>query len=113
MEKSANKRWRESGTTLPFKEWITREDEKKSQSEQSFVSLDASKTFNTGYFIKEQIDTSLNTIDLSVPVKEQKYVEKPDTSKILGLDKNVLIFSSLLLVGSLSFYFYKRFKNKG
>jgi hypothetical protein len=29
MEKSANKKWKESGTTLSFKEWIDRENKKK------------------------------------------------------------------------------------
>lgn len=120
MEKSANKRWRESGTSLPFKEWINRENEKKSQSDSSFVNFtndeliksQFNSTINGFKPTFNEIDTTLKSIDITVPVKEKPYVSAVDESKVFGLDKNILIFSGLLVAGSLGFYFYKRFKNK-
>ena len=41
MEKSANKKWKESGSTLTFKEWIDRENKKNGSSEQgTFIPFD-------------------------------------------------------------------------
>ena len=37
MEKSANKRWKESGSTLSFKEWIERENRKNEPEEVNFL----------------------------------------------------------------------------
>jgi hypothetical protein len=35
-----------------------------------------------------------------------------DKSKILGLDKRIFIFSSVIIFSSLGFYFYKKLKKK-
>ena len=111
MEKSANKRWKESGSTLTFKEWIDRENKKK-EPEGNFIP-----------FISEPIDTSSitsSTID-SVLKQEQDYIvstagyrtaENANKNTVLGLDKKVLVFSTLLIVGSLSYYFYQKLKQK-
>lgn len=111
MEKSANKRWKESGSTLSFKEWIDRENKKK-EPEGNFIP-----------FIAEPIDTSSitsSTID-SVLKQQQDYIvktagyktaENANKNTVLGLDKKVLVFSTLLIVGSLSYYFYQKLKQK-
>ena len=94
MEKSANKRWKESGTTLSFKEWIDRENKKKEVS--NFVNLDSSET-PTDY-----VDS----------YRDELYKTNVDNTKILGLDKGVLALSTLLVVGSLTYYLFNKFKNK-
>lgn len=108
-KKSANKRWKESGSTLSFKEWINRENIKKSP-EANFVSFVNDEAYNNP---KDIISSTLQ--------QEKEYIqeisgfktpEKADKSKIFGLNKNVLVFSSLLVVGSISFYFYQRLKQK-
>jgi hypothetical protein len=111
MEKSANKRWKESGSTLSFKEWIDRENKKK-EPEGNFIP-----------FISEPIDTysiTSSTID-SVLKQQQDYIvktagyrtaENANKNTVLGLDKKVLVFSTLLIVGSLSYYFYQKLKQK-
>ena len=93
MEKSANKLWRESGSTLSFKEWIDRENQKKEEVKANFIGEDlVNKTLNNTS--QNQASSELNT------------------KSVLGLNKGVVIFSSLLIVGSLSYYFYTRLKNR-
>jgi len=93
MEKSANKLWRESGSTLSFKEWIDRENQKKESVVANFIGEDlVDKTLNS-------TTTTQNSGELN-------------TKSVLGLNKGVVILSSLLIVGSLSYYFYMRLKNR-
>jgi hypothetical protein len=96
MEKSANKKWKESGSTLNFKEWIERENQ-KSNSELILPFMD--DTVN--YDVQEVESPVENFVGL---VKEE------DKSKVFGLDKNILIFSGVLILGSLGYLAYKKFK---
>jgi len=106
MEKSANKRWKESGTTLTFKEWIERENQKK-EPEGNFIPFDANPTTNTT--IQEILDRENEIIQETAGYKTP---EKANPNLVLGLDKTTLIFSSLLIFGSLAYYFYDRLKKK-
>jgi hypothetical protein len=112
MEKlSANQRWKRSGTTLPFKDWINRENEKEKAKENSDLVLFESNNFqnfdNTNQVVNDTINSTLNAYSYKPPLVTQE-----DTNQVLGLDKKIFIFSSLLIVGSLSFYFYKKLKDK-
>lgn len=105
MEMSANKKWKMSGSTLSFKEWIDRENKKKEPE---------------GNFIPFIPDTSVSSNIINETLQEQRdyiaktagYKETANTNTIFGLDKKIFIFSSLMIVGSLSYYFYSRLKNK-
>lgn len=105
MEKSANKRWKESGTTLTFKEWIDRENKKNEGSEDSFIPFDGI-----------QIDTS--SIDKTLQEANQElklaggYKTQQSPNKLFGLDKNIIILSGLLIVGSIGLYVYNKSKEK-
>jgi hypothetical protein len=101
MEKSANKIWRESGTTLTFKEWISRENMKKEETSETFIP-----------FIGEDIVNKTLQDTTSSDNLNKNYNKPEKTNTVLGLNKGVLIFSSMLIVGSLGFYFYSRLKNK-
>ena len=46
MEKSANKRWKESGSTLTFKEWIDRENKKNQEFEGNFIPFQGETKVN-------------------------------------------------------------------
>jgi hypothetical protein len=117
MEKlSANQRWKKSGTTLPFKEWIDRENQKEKATESSLIPFEEPefRSFDRNFDdSNELIDTTINTT-----LNPDSYSYKPPSvtqdnpNQVLGLDKNIFIFSTLLLVGSLSFYFYKKLKDK-
>jgi hypothetical protein len=101
MEKSANKKWKESGTSLSFKEWIDRENKKQeSGSDTTFLPFDASQQVQDSYE-----DVISQTDILNVRTEEDK-------NKILGLDKRIFVFSSVIILGSLSFYFYSKLKKK-
>lgn len=111
MEKSANKRWKESGSTLTFKEWIDRENKKKDSMSSNFLpfssrNVDGISVSQTQQQITDSIKQQIqNSEDLSGAAMYQE-----DKSKFLGLDKSTFIFAGLLIVGSLSYYFYKRVK---
>ena len=98
MEKSANKLWRESGTTLSFKEWINRENQKKEEVFVSFLGID------------EQINKTLQDTTSSSNLNKNYNVE--DSKTILGLNKGVILVSSLLIIGSLGYLFYSRLKDR-
>jgi hypothetical protein len=101
MEKSANKLWRESGTTLSFKDWINRENQKKEDTTQNFVSFEGEPSEQ---LVSDTINYTISGGDV------QNRVGK--TGTILGLNRGVLIFSGILIAGSLGFYFYSRLKKR-
>jgi hypothetical protein len=108
MEKSANKRWKESGTTLSFKEWIDRENKKK-ESEETFLNADGVGPSNV---FEQTIDSTLNTSKEYIKTAGLKHPDSEDKNKVFGLDKRVLVFSTVLIVGSLTYFFYQKLKNK-
>jgi hypothetical protein len=95
---SANQRWKKSGTTLPFKEWLKREDDKKAsvKSDTNFIPFVSAEKKP----ISMESEKSLSLIGTE------------DKSKIFGVSKTALIISGVLIVGSLSFLIYKKIKSK-
>lgn len=91
MQKSANKLWKESGTTLPFKEWIERE-------KQKFNYQDDAKSFD---------GLSLDTSSLSTGVSNTSSAK---TKTFFGLSSTTLIIAGLIIVGASGFYIYKKVK---
>ena len=104
LEKSANKRWKESGTTLTFKDWIDRDNKKKESQEGNFLPFDSVKPSDV---VKDTLDKAKLNLYSNSGYKPQE-----TKGKILGLDNGVIIFSSLLIIGSIGFYFYKKLKDK-
>lgn len=92
MNKSANQLWKESGTSLPFKQWIEREKQKFNyQSEKnSFVGADG---------------LTLDTSGLSLGAKKG---ENPKT--VFGLSSRTLIISGAILLVAAGIYIYKKSK---
>jgi len=109
MEKSANKRWKESGSTLTFKEWIDRENKKNQEFEGNFIPFQGVTKVNQvgSDSIKKTIDEAKQDL-----IDASGYKVETNKSNVLGLNKGVLVFSTLLIVGSLSFYFYQKYKKK-
>lgn len=89
--KSANQLFKESGTNLSFNQWIEQEKEKATT------------------FIKNQKLTEL------VALKKSQLgltTQPPLTNnKIFGLSKNVLIFSSIIIITALSIKIYQNSKS--
>ena len=103
--KSANKLWRESGTTLSFKEWIDRKNKMEKSSGESFIP-----------YKNADGDSSFSSIDETLKASESQikaaggYKPTADKSKVLGLDKGVLIFSTVVILGSIGYYIYQKRK---
>ena len=106
MEKSANKRWKESNTTLTFKEWIDRENKKNEVEPHSFIPFDGAQPIDTSA-INQTLAQAQNDILIA-----SGYKSTPSTSTVFGLDKNILIFSGVLIAGSIGVYFYLKAKRK-
>lgn len=109
-EKSANKLWKESGSSLPFKQWVAMYNTLKKNQQQQFINLNGQEaTFQDS--INSTIDNSINTAKKDLII-ESGYKETPSSNKVLGLDRNVLIFSTLLISISVGYYFFTKLKNK-
>lgn len=100
INKSANQLWKESNTTLSFKDWIQREKEK-------------------GDFIPNKKFTGIDgvvTDDLDTTKFEDKLgINKPatpnlDKNKVFGLNKWVLLSSLFVIGGAIAYKVYS--KNK-
>jgi hypothetical protein len=109
MEKSANKRWKESGSTLTFKEWIDRENKKNEPFDGNFIPFEGETKVNSvgSDSIKQTIEAAKQDL-----IDASGYKSTPSSSNVLGLNKGVLVFSTLLIVGSLTYYFYQKYKKK-
>lgn len=107
MEKSANKRWKESGTTLSFKEWIERENQKKA----SFISFDSNTqpSSTLSKTASEILEDQRKSIEKTIGLKNPYNVSN---TTVFGLDKKVLAFSGLIVAASLGYYIYGRIKKK-
>jgi len=92
--KSMNKLWKESGTTLTFKQWLDRENNKKVETKENFLP------FNAEDVIEKKLE--IKTPNTNIPNKK----------KVLGLDKGVVIFSGVLIAASIGYYVYTKIKNK-
>lgn len=89
-EKSANQLYKESGSTEGFAVWLNKEKQKAAQ------------------FIKNQ---KLNEIIAKEKAKLSEAIYLSDNkNKIFGLSKNVLIISSVLILGAVSFKIYQHYK---
>jgi hypothetical protein len=104
MEMSANKKWKMSGSTLSFKEWIDRENKKK-EPEGNFIPFIPDTT------ARDIVDETLQQ-ERDYIAKVAGYKETASANTIFGLDKKIFIFSTIMVVGSLSYYFYSRLKKK-
>lgn len=85
---SANQRYKQSGTSLSFAEWIEREKAKGIVIPQKGV---------TDVYIEAVKDI------------EPKKDDNSKDNKVLGLNKNMLLLSALIVLGALT---YNHFKGK-
>jgi len=86
-KKSANQRYKESGSSLSFKDWIEREKAKGIVLPQIGVTDVFEET-------KAKLETNK---------------DKKPNNKIIGLDKRILMLSALVIVGAVAYkYLYKK-----
>lgn len=98
MEKSYNQRYKESGTTLTYKEWRRREDEKMSSFngiESPYKSLKDSIGFQQ---TKQQM------------LEQGGYKSKESGKTVLGIRNSVFIVAGLIVAASIGYVIYKKVK---
>lgn len=86
IEKSANRMWKESGTTLSFKDWLNREKSKFINFNGGEASMIINKPLN---------DTIQQTV--SEIKKAAGYKEKPENKTIFGINKNIVIAAGVVV----------------
>lgn len=98
--KSANQRWKESNTTLSFKDWISREKEKYASATGSEVN-----NFIANKYLNDNIQETLKKVEYANATGELK--TELENKTILGLNKNIILFSGLIIIGAIAYKIYK------
>jgi hypothetical protein len=117
LKKSANQLWKESRTTLKFKDWLDREKEKgKFIPNKKFKGIDGIDTTKIDAILEDANQKAIDTLGLDGKKFEdalgitKKNVYERDTNKFLGLNKWLLISSVLVIGGAIAYKVYN--KNK-
>jgi hypothetical protein len=96
MQKSLNQLYKESGTTLTYKEWRKREDDKMA----SFDGVKSPNIKDSSPF--QQAQNEINKI--------AGFKTDISGNTVLGINKYVLIFGGLIVTASLGYVIYKKIK---
>lgn len=98
IEKSANQLWKESGTTLSFKDWINREKKK-------FVNFNGnSNVMMVNEPLNKEIKDTLSSIRKSVGYKTEA-----ESKTVFGVNKTIIIVVGISIV---AFATYKYIKSR-
>jgi hypothetical protein len=115
--KSANQLWKESNTTLSFKNWLDREKEKgRFIPNKKFKGVDGVDTTQLDKVLEEANVKAVDSLGLDSTKFEdvlgisKKSVNQRDSNKFLGLNKWLLISSVALIGGAIAYKIYN--KNK-
>jgi hypothetical protein len=97
MEKSWNQLYRESGTTLSYKEWRKREDEKMA----SFDGIPS-----------PSLADSVSFKDTALEIQKKGGLKDQLSGKtVLGINKVVLVIAGIVVVSAIAYKFYKKSKS--
>jgi len=131
MSKSVNKIWRESGTQLPFKEWLAVYNKAKMKTGAVALPFDGNATAEMDVFksvpashvdmfkstpavadFKNADATDATTVaDTSASDSSQLQLKTTASSgSILGLNTTVLIFSAVIIAGAIGYHLYTKRK---
>ena len=91
-EKSANQLWRESGTSLPFAQWLQREKDKGR------------------FIVNKKVQDALESMKQTLGLNEQETVLPTEKKNVFGLSKTAIYFAIALVAGAVAYKIYK--KNK-
>lgn len=102
MMKSANQLWRDSNTTLSFKEWLQREKEK-------YANMDGSNQSFNNFIPNVQLQSRINET-LEQIRTDTGYKKEAKKNTVLGLNQTVLIIAGVIIVGAIGYKIYKNYK---
>jgi CHASE3 domain sensor protein len=100
MNKSANQIWKESGTTLSFKDWLSREKEKFSNADGQVDNFIQNKPLN------DSIQKTLEAMK-----KDSGLKEDISNKTIFGINQNVIIVGGVIILGAIAYKFYQSRKS--
>ena len=117
FSKSANQLWKESNTSLSFKDWIEREKGKGIFIlNKKFIGVDGFDTSkidevlnNANEKTKDSLNLNFDKFEDIIGINKNKNVGN-NQNKFIGLNKWLLISSLLVIVGAISYNIYN--KNK-
>jgi len=111
MIKSANQLWKESNTSLSFKDWIEREKSKgvfiPNKKFMAFEGVDTEASVNNSS-IQDTLNISKERFEKELGM-DKKSVVLPK-NKFFGLNKGVLIVSTLLVLSAVGYKIYQKRK---
>lgn len=111
MEKSANQLWKESNTSLSFKEWIEREKSKgifiPNKKFIAFNGVDLESPLNTNV-IKDTLNIGKERFEKELGINKKPVVRAKN--KVFGLNKGLLIASGLIVVSAIGYKLYQNRK---
>lgn len=117
FKKSANQLWKESNTTLTFKDWLEREKEKgQFIPNKKFISANGVDTNEIDKVLEEANAKAVDTLGLDSDKFETQIGIKnnigisPDNNKFIGLNKWLLIGSLILIGGAVVYKIYYKKK---
>lgn len=115
--KSANQLWKESNTSLSFKDWLEREKQKgKFILNKKFKGVDGIDTTKIDAILEDANQKAIDTLGLDGKKFEdalgvtKSSVNERDNNKFLGLNKWLLISSLVVIGGAVAYKIYN--KNK-
>lgn len=115
--KSANQLWKESNTTLSFKDWLDREKEKgQFIPNKKFMGMDGVDSTQIDKVLEQANKEAIDSLGLDSNKFENILgmtkidVSKRDANKFIGLNKWLLISSLVLIGGAVAYKVYN--KNK-
>lgn len=105
--KSPNRLWRESKTTLSFADWIQREKDKN-----NFLVNKKFEKFANMQGETDEADWVQDTIrktKIELGIEAPKSNTKPDNT-FVGLNKGIIALSVLIIVGAIGYKIYQKRK---
>ena len=117
FNKSANQLWKESNTSLTFKDWIDREKQKGMFiPNKKYKGVDGFDSSNIDKILEEANKKEKDTLGLDGKKFENRLgitkrsVNERDKNKFLGLNKWLLIGSAVVIAGAIGYKIYNNRK---
>jgi hypothetical protein len=106
--KSPNRLWRESGTSLSFADWIQREKDKGAfLANKKFDNFsNANGLIDSDTWIEQVKNQARINLGIDKVVDDKK---KKDNT-FIGLNKNILILSGIIVIGAIGYKIYQKRK---
>ena len=117
LKKSANQLWKESNTSLTFKNWLEREKEKgQFIPNKKFKGIDGVNTTEIDKVLEEANEKAVDTLGLDsdkfenqIGINNNIGISR-DNNKFIGLNKWLLIGSLVLIGGAVVYKIYYKKK---